>query len=500
MSTVARERARVASGLACLLAASALAGLALAHREPARAAQPEPTIHVAGVPADRAVPREFARDFATHWGAAPLALAIGSERVEGTRASFGGRVDEDALAARLAQARDPSSLMRRLHAQLDARAPLDLPIDVRVDPDATLAMLLERKDHLDVRPRDARIAPRTGAIVPEREGLTLDVHGTLDALSIAMRRGDALAEARILREPPHRTARELEGVRLDATLGTFETRYSTLADAAARTHNLRVAASRIDGTVLMPGETLDFNAVVGERSEANGFRPAPEIAAGELVDGIGGGTCQIAGTLHAAAFFAGLPIVERSPHSRPSTYIWMGLDAVVVYPRLNLRFTNDLPFPVAIGMTVEGGVVRAEIRGARQTRMVSFTRAVAEIAPFRERIEQDPTLPAGVRVERQHGVPGFRIVRDRVVRDVEHNQARRQRHEDSYPPTDRIVRLGTGPAAPPGARTPEGDAHPEYTTDEYLVATQGAGVTGMDIVRRGGHTATPGWTTAHLAR
>ena len=36
-----------------------------------------------------------------------------------------------------------------------------------------------------------------------------------------------------------------------------------------------------------------------------------------LVDGIGGGTCQVSGTLHAAAFFAGLEVVERYPHSRP---------------------------------------------------------------------------------------------------------------------------------------------------------------------------------------
>ena len=111
-----------------------------------------------------------------------------------------------------------------------------------------------------------------------------------------------------------------------------------------------------------------------------------------------GGTCQIAGTLHAAAFFAGLPILERSPHSRPSTYVWMGLDAVVVYPRLNLRFSNDLPFPIALAMTVEGGVVRAEIRGAEQSRLVSFVRRVEEVTPFRERTENDPALPAGLQL------------------------------------------------------------------------------------------------------
>ncbi|WP_157069238.1 VanW family protein [Sandaracinus amylolyticus] len=496
----ARPRARVVGGLACLLVASALAGLALAQHEPVRAAVPDATVRIAGAEiTDGADAGTIAADVARAWGEQPIALRIGEERVEGTRASFGGRIDAAALTARIEQARDPASLMRRLHAQLSTAAPLELPVDVRVDATSTLAMLLERKDHLDVRPRDARIEPRTGAIVPEREGLTLDVHGTLDALADAMRSGAPEASARILRERPRRTARDLANVRLDATLGSFETRYSTSPDAAARTHNLRVAAARLDGLVLMPGETLDFNDVVGERNEANGFRPAPQIAAGELVDGIGGGTCQIAGTLHAAAFFAGLPIVERSPHSRPSTYIWMGLDAVVVYARLNLRFTNDLPFPIALAMSVEGGVVRAEIRGASSGRLVSFARRIDSIAPFRERTEEDASLPAGVRVLDQRGVPGFTVVRDRVIRDVERNQARRQRIEDVYPPTDQIWRVGTGPAAPAGYVAEAGDDHPEYTTDEYLVATQGAGVEGTEITRRGGVSTQAGWTQSYVA-
>ena len=94
----------------------------------------------------------------------------------------------------------------------------------------------------------------------------------------------------------------------------------------------------------MPGEIFDFNEVVGPRDEANGYKVAPVIAEGELVDGIGGGTCQISGTLHGAAFFAGLEIVERYPHTRPSSYIKMGLDATVVYPTINFRMKNRFRF------------------------------------------------------------------------------------------------------------------------------------------------------------
>lgn len=487
--------ARLLAGIGCLVLTSALAGLGLARRPLARAAAPPAIpITIAGEPA--AEPAAIA----ARWGAQPIIIGIGGDAIVRARSELGAAIDVAALEARVAQAHDPTSLMRRFHAQTRGPgAPLDLPLPIRIDPAPALAFLLDRREQLDARPLDARIEPRTGAIVPERDGLALDVHATLDAIMAALRAGAPRAEATINRQAPRRTARELAGIRLEAQLGVFETRYSTQPEAAARTHNLRLAASRLDGTVLMPGEMLRFNDIVGERSEANGFRPAPEIAAGELIDGVGGGTCQIAGTLHAAAFFAGLPIVQRSPHSRPSTYLWMGLDAVVVYGAHDLLFTNDLPFPIAIGMSVEGGVVRAEIRGARPMRTTTFVRRIEDVTPFRERTEIDPTLPAGVRVLRQRGVPGFRITRFRIVRDLELRQARRQRREDLYPPTERIVRVGSGAPAPPGYVAPPGDDHPEYTTDEYLSVTQGAGIDGTDIVRRGGRSTTPGWTDALLA-
>src|SRR5690606_9944049 len=120
----------------------------------------------------------------------------------------------------------------------------------------------------------------------------------------------------------------------------------------------------------MPGEEFDFNAVVGPRDEAHGYRVATVIAQGELVDGLGGGTCQISGTLHAAALFAGLEIAERYPHSRPSSYIKLGLDATVAYPSITYRVRNPFDYPVVLHEKVAGGVVRAEILGPERKHTV----------------------------------------------------------------------------------------------------------------------------------
>src|SRR5690606_8537436 len=164
----------------------------------------------------------------------------------------------------------------------------------------------------------------------------------------AVTRGETKITAKVIVEKPSKSQEALKQLSFPRVLGHFETRYSQSENAADRTFNLRLAAERLDGTVLFPGEIFDFNAVVGPRDEAHGYKVATVIADGELVDGIGGGTCQISGTLHGAVFFSGLEIIERYPHTRPSSYIKMGMDATVVYPTINFRFKNPFEFPIVI--------------------------------------------------------------------------------------------------------------------------------------------------------
>ena len=490
---------KVASGLAFLLALGlgARAGAALA-----RGVAPPPPSHTAvvrieGEAIDATAAPILAHAVAERWGAERMRITLAGTAIEGTRAELGARIDEAALAARITRAREPRSLLASHHARTEPGTPIDLDVDPTLDGASLLARLDAAREGIDSTPRDARIDPRSGRITPERGGRRLDVHATLDRVELALRSGANEVEAVIATTRPTHTAAELGTVRIDALLGFFETHYSSLPEAADRTFNLRVAAMHVDGTVLMPGDELVFDDVVGERSEVNGFRPAPQIASGEVVDGVGGGTCQVAGTLHAAALFSGLPITERHPHSRPSAYLWMGLDAMVTYGGMGLRFRNDLQTPIVIGMTMEGGVLRAEIRGARRTRLVTFARRIDETFAFGTRDESDSSLPAGVRVLRQRGVPGFRVTRYRTVRDLEHNQAFRERDESRYPPTDEIWRVGAGAPPPEGYVAPTGDSHPEYLADAYLSATEGPTThDALDVVRTGGASAQPGWTRA----
>src|SRR5690606_24218887 len=97
-------------------------------------------------------------------------------------------------------------------------------------------------------------------------------------------------------------------------------------------------------------------------------------------------------TLYAASFFGGLEVLERLPHSRPSAYIPMGLDATVVYPAVDLKIRNPYPFPVVVHAKTIGNKLRVELLGKAKPVRVRFEREVLATIPYKRKIEEDPTL------------------------------------------------------------------------------------------------------------
>lgn len=146
-------------------------------------------------------------------------------------------------------------------------------------------------------------------------------------------------------------------------LSTFSTKYS--ASNKSRTTNLTLAASKIDGTVLMPGETFSYNKVVGARTIAAGYKEAPIYVSGRIENGLGGGICQIASTLYDAAVYANLEIVERSNHQFVPSYIGASRDATVVYGAIDFKFKNNRDYPIKITCSVSGGVANFKIWGLK---------------------------------------------------------------------------------------------------------------------------------------
>ena len=129
--------------------------------------------------------------------------------------------------------------------------------------------------------------------------------------------------------------------------------------------NVRLALNYFNQMAVYPGFTVDFNEIVGPRTEAAGFKSAPEFAGNETVEGIGGGVCQASTTLYNAAIMAGMTIIERSNHGMTVSYVKPSQDAAVEYGGKNFVFRNDTEHAIYIYTQVTAETATVTIYGTR---------------------------------------------------------------------------------------------------------------------------------------
>jgi vancomycin resistance protein YoaR len=267
---------------------------------------------------------------------------------------------------------------------------------------------------------------------------------------VAARSGAGQVELSTVRFPAEVTVESLGVEDISHVLASFETKYAV--NDAERNFNLKLAASKLNGYVLRPGVEFSFNDVVGDRTEKEGYKIAHVITAGEMVDGLAGGTCQISTTLHGAAFFAGIGIDKALPHSRPSTYVTMGLDATVVYPHVDVKLSNPYDFPVVIHYKVAHGTARVEILGKeRPWDEIVYEREVVEKLDFDTVTREDNRMPVGTMQVDQHGFYGYKLNKIRKYYK-DGKVVKRDKWLIRYPPVTEYVRTGTNPdpnLAPP---------------------------------------------------
>jgi hypothetical protein len=170
----------------------------------------------------------------------------------------------------------------------------------------------------------------------------------------------------------------------DKVISTYSTKLKSFGKEKNR--YLNVKRTNIDITI-KPNEIFSFNKYVGPRTTENGYLEAPLIFLGEMTSGIGGGVCQVSSTLYAVSRFAGLEIVERRSHSRPSKYIEKGLDATVNFPKecnghedkncqaVDLKIKNQYDFPVTIKSYLsddEEAILKISVFGSGNHPTVSY--------------------------------------------------------------------------------------------------------------------------------
>ncbi|MBD5632319.1 MAG: VanW family protein [Clostridia bacterium] len=157
-----------------------------------------------------------------------------------------------------------------------------------------------------------------------------------------------------------------------------------------RSSNIRLAAAKLNGTVIEAGKTLSFNDIVGARVKERGFLPAKIIENGEFTEGVGGGVCQVSTTLYNAAILSGLEIKEYHPHSLAVGYVAPSRDAMVSGSACDLKITNNRTCPVYIRAHTSNGSVTFDIYGESDGKSYSFISSVTGSVPAPEETTDDP--------------------------------------------------------------------------------------------------------------
>ncbi|MEZ4233687.1 MAG: VanW family protein, partial [Polyangiaceae bacterium] len=297
--------------------------------------------------------------------------------------------------------------------------------------------------------------------IHDTPGRTLNIPRTVSSITA----GQEFDEYEVLglevrSTPPQVTLDMLADIDVSKVLGEFQTKFAGTGEG--RSLNIERGAELLNGVVIAPGQTLSFNDRVGDRTLARGFTWAPVILDDELTPGVGGGTCQVASTLHAAAVYGALDVVDRRSHSRPSGYAPMGLDATVIYGEVDLKVRNPYDTPIIVHAFIPSpGYLKVELLG-RDAPKVEYKYGVSRAYDFYRRITTKPWLKPGKRVKRQRGHKGYDVVSWVKITTPEGTHEERS-YNSSYRPVPEVFWVGPGydldelPELPEGAKDVEVD-------------------------------------------
>ncbi len=449
----AAPHARLRRGL--VIAAIALAtilvvgfiGVLIATRIFVASGRIAPGVAIAGLDVSGMTEDEALSALRTHWvpslpGSVKVTFPGGDWEADREELGVSLRL-EPAVANALRVGRE-GGLLAQMRSRVSlARAPVIVPVEVSIDEETLEDAVGGLAETVDRDPVDAdiKVAGSAVEVIPGQVGRTLDVERTMQAIRSALADPSAREVAAVVatREPAV-TAEDL--AHIEVVLAEYSTPYNP--GRADRSHNLRLAASKLNETVLRPGEVFSFNETVGERVVDAGYREAPIFIDGEVRPSTGGGICQIASTTYNAALLADLDMIERHHHSRPVDYVPTGRDATVYWGQYDLKFRNSLNHPILLLAEVGSSEVTIRFLGSREDdATVEITREGLSRVGHETREVPDPELEEGKTEVEKPGRDGWRVTVYRkstrggvVVRDE-------RLHTDYYVPQTEIIRVGT---------------------------------------------------------
>ncbi|MFN8523854.1 MAG: VanW family protein [Chloroflexota bacterium] len=340
-------------------------------------------------------------------------------------------------------------------------------MDVQLDAAGLVPRLTQIAAELRQEPKDAtltwdRTAGAVKSVEPSQEGRDLDVMAAAQLIALQADRADRQLALPVKVTRPTIDSDDLGRLGIRELVDKASTSFA--GALAQKEHNVRLAASRLNGHVVLPGATFSFNRALGPTTIANGYKVAFGItsdgdAAPKTVPSVAGGICQVATTLFQPVFWSGYQLDERHWHlywipSYSSRGV-VGLDATVDEDiGLDFRFTNTTATALLIQTSTDATTVTFELYGTRPDWSVAVDgprvtdRKPPDTTPV---VEPEPMLADGQHYQVETAREGFTASFVRTV--TENGAPRTLKLESRYAPSRNVTLIGTGgkPTTPRGS-------------------------------------------------
>lgn len=255
--------------------------------------------------------------------------------------------------------------------------------ELRINSKRVQIYLEKIAKEINTSPKNARLVIDNGKISefePPQQGKTLNIPASITGILIILARGnkgnsdtnEALGvELTVDGKQPEITLDKINNLGINTLLARGESDFT--GSPKFRVHNITVGSKKFTGILVKPGEEFSFNRFLGSIDASSGYLPELVIKKGALIPEYGGGLCQVSTTLFRAIALAGLPILERHPHSLPVRYYNpQGFDATI-YPGISdLRLKNDMSTYILIQSRIIGSKIYFEIYGTDDGRKVTL--------------------------------------------------------------------------------------------------------------------------------
>ena len=268
-----------------------------------------------------------------------------------------------------------------------------------------------------------------------------------DYISTEWNGKDASLELITEKDTPRGTKEELATIQ--DVLGSYNTNFGTSVDG--RTKNITVAAGKLDGKVVYPGEVVSVAETIGPTTAENGYFPAGSYENGTTVETYGGGVCQVSTTLYNAVIRAELEVVTRAAHSMVVGYVEPSMDAAIADGAKDFQFKNNQKTPIYIEAYTSGGNLYFTVYGKEtrdSSRKVEFVSEVTSQTDPEKEFVAVGDQPIGYVETTTKPHIGYTARLWKIVYENGVEVERKVFNNSKYNPSKEVISVGIASASP----------------------------------------------------